>query len=85
MQAPGCSLPYSNGIVVPVFYKNPLVADVLEKDQLEGWDELLQSIDQMALVKADHDESTISDQDPSENADAQGDEEMYDSSDEEAQ
>lgn len=32
MQAPGCSLPYSNGIVVPVFYKNPLVADDLEKD-----------------------------------------------------
>ena len=72
MQAPGCLLPYSNGVAVPACYKNPLVADDLEKDELEGWDDLLQSIDSALLI--------INDQDHSEKADVQGDKEMFDSS-----
>ena len=85
MQAPGCLLPYSNGITVPAYYKNPMVEGDLDGDMLEGWDDLLENIVHMALLKADHEESTFSDQELSEKADLQGDGEMFDPSDREAE
>lgn len=37
-QLPGCSLPKSNGILVPVFVKCPIASDKLDQNWLADWD-----------------------------------------------
>ena len=62
-QAPGCSLPFLNGVVVPAFFKDPITSAELNPRYMIHWDLVKSDIVRKVCGHADDPESHQTDVD----------------------
>ena len=85
MQAPGCTKPYQNGIIIPTYICNPMLQAELKEDWLDGWEAAIKLTTEVAQESRKVPRAAKDEQLSLEHSSAEEDFQVSESSDEETE